>query len=83
MGLLIVKSDIEELISTTGVDDLTDDGVEDDLVNQMIEYAENFIFGYIAFKYSPTVIAQSPEVKQMAVYLAAHFLSERRGNPAT
>ena len=82
MGLLITKTDVENLISGTGVDNLTDDGVEDTIVDQMIEYAEGNIFGKLAYKYTPTTLALSPVIKQIATYFTAFYLSERRGNPS-
>ena len=82
MGQLISKTDIEELIAEEGINDLTDDGVEDTIVDQMIEYAENHIFSYLSFKYSVSVLVQSPEIRRMAVYLSAHYISQRRGNPS-
>lgn len=82
MGILITKTDVETLVSVTGVDNLTDDGVEDTIVDEMISYAESKIIGMLGYKYTTPTLALSPVVKQIAVYFAAYFLSERRGNPS-
>lgn len=82
MGLLITKTDVETLISAEGVDNLTDDGVEDTLVDEMISYAETKIIGMLGYKFKVATLALSPVVKQIAVYFSAYFLSERRGNPS-
>jgi hypothetical protein len=81
MGQLIAHKDLENLIGYSGVDNLTDDGTEDVLLDMVIEQAEGWIFSRLSFKHSAPVLAKSPVVKQTATYMAAYYLSERRGNP--
>lgn len=82
MGLLITKTDVETLISPEGIDNLTDDGAEDALVDSMIQFAETKIIGMLGIKHTASTLALAPVVKQIAVYFSAYFLSERRGNPS-
>ena len=81
MGQLINQTDLENLVGSVGVDNLTDDGSEATLVALVIEQAEGWIFSRLSFKYSNTILVQSPVVKQAASYIAAYYLSERRANP--
>jgi hypothetical protein len=81
MGQIITQTNLESLIGDLGVDNLTDDGTEATLVATVIEQAESWIFSKLAFKYSASVLAQSPLIVHAATYIAAYYLTERRGNP--
>ena len=81
MGQIISQSDIEGLMGTLGVDWLTDDGTQAGLIQTVIEAAEGWIFSKLAFKYPAATLAMSPVVKHATTYLAAYYLSERRGLP--
>lgn len=81
MGYLITRTDIEHLIGSSGLNNLTDDGSEDAIIDKIIEESEGWIFSRLSFKYSNSILAQSPVVKQTAAYIASYYLSERRGNP--
>lgn len=81
MGQIISQSDIEGLMGTLGVDWLTDDGTQSELIQTVIEAAEGWIFSKLAFKYPAATLAMSPVVKHATTYLASYYLSERRGLP--
>lgn len=76
------QSDIEHVLSSTGVDLRTDDGVEATLVADAIEEADMEIDQACLYLYTAASLAASNWVKHKAKAMAAYFLCIRRGNPA-
>ena len=72
------------LFSQDGIDLRTDDtgGTKDDMVDDAIMDATDMINQHCLGLYPDTELFRSRWVSRRACYLACHFLSQRRGNPA-
>ena len=79
MGVLITNQDVIDLVGQDMVDNFTDDGSEISFLNTAIEDAEAWALGNLAFRYSTSLLAQSPQVKMAVKYYAAYLLTTRRG----
>lgn len=80
------REEIEHLFSTTAVDLRVDDAAtpteEDGIIDEQIEDATEYLNQYLWMNYQEADLAASSWVRRRATYVAAHFLSSRRGNPA-
>ena len=75
------RAEIERLFSQEGVDFRLDDADEDAL-NDVITDATEIILQYAWVSYEFSDLLSSSWVRRRATWIAAYFLSMRRGNPA-
>lgn len=79
------REEIEHLFSTTAVDLRVDDAAnpteEDDIIDENIDDATEYLNQYVWMNYREADLVASNWVRRRATYVAAHFLSSRRGNP--
>ena len=75
-------TDIDNVLSSTGVDLRTDDGTEATLVAEVIEEADQEIEQAAHYLYTAASLATNVWVNHRAKDIAAFLLCERRGNPA-
>lgn len=77
---------MERLFSSTGIalrlDDGLDEPAQDQILDDCILDATDLINQYCLPIYPESELAKSRWVSRRACYLACHFLSQRRGNPA-
>ena len=85
MAVYTTQARVERLLSEHGVmlrlDDLDADLVAD-AMQDSIDDAQSAIDLYLTQFYEDTDLATSTTVTRWATWLAAHFLSQRRGNPS-
>lgn len=88
--LYVTQDDMEGLLSTEGVNlRLDDDGNDTVSAAELVRlttYARNYATGrinmYCLGRYDAADLATSWVVNEWATYIACHWLSRRRGNPA-
>lgn len=78
-------SAMERYLSQAGIvsfSDHDDDGVSDDgVANDSIQFANGFVMGKLASRFSNTALAQSPVITEITTVVAVRTLCLRRGNP--
>lgn len=79
------RDQIARLMSADGVslrlDDAASDVEETDMIDEIIADATEYIWQFLWLNYVEADAAASTWVQRRATYIAAHFLSIRRGNP--
>lgn len=79
------QDEIKRLFSECGIDLSYDDATtaeKADILTEAISYATEYIDQYIYPFYDPTLSCTSHWVRRRATFLAAWYLSQRRGNPS-
>lgn len=79
------RDEIERLFSADAVqvriDDAADILAETDVIDEVIADATEFVWQYLWTRYAEAQVVNRDWVRRRATYVAAHFLSQRRGNP--
>jgi len=85
--VLTSYEEISRLFSTAGVDVRLDDAdavtdTELVILDEIIADASETVWQYVWTQYADADISNSTWVRRRATYIAAYFLSQRRGNPS-
>lgn len=84
MPQLCTLADVELLLSEHGVESFADhdqDGIADDgVTDPCVDYGNSYVFGAVAQRYTATLAATSPVLKEAACVIAGRRLTLRRGN---
>lgn len=79
------REEIERLFSRDAVslriDDAVDSNEEDDIFDEIIADATEYVWQYLWLNYAEADVSVSDWVRRRSTFVAAHFLSIRRGNP--
>lgn len=82
---LTSREEIERIFSSIGVDLRVDDAAtpteEDNIMDEIIDWASETIASYTLLHYDTSVLVESAWTRRRATILACYYLSQRRGNP--